>query len=233
MIPPFPKAVATTPERTDLSLENNRSERGQLEQRDAALGFTESRQTMGSRNTTQGALSIYCGRALENFVEDSEFGYLWATFTCAHGEFVHATCMLDRAERLACGHTDPQSCVLCRSEWAARSRPPHPAKLAEDLPRLRSGERWSAVRGALQFAEVLEEDGPRLVPASYVTTGFHPTLEHMVRTHGKIPTSSFLLCSLFSDARGLLQEAYLNFPRAREWEVAAAHYCEGFAAYAI
>ena len=115
VIPPFPKAVATTPERTDLSLENNRSERGQLEQRDAALGFTESRQTMGSRNTTQGALSIYCGRALENFVEDSEFGYLWATFTCAHGEFVHATCMLDRAERLACGHTDPQSCVLCLS----------------------------------------------------------------------------------------------------------------------
>ena len=32
-MPPFPTAVAATSERTDPSLENNRSERGQLEQR--------------------------------------------------------------------------------------------------------------------------------------------------------------------------------------------------------
>ena len=89
------------------------------------------------------------------------------------------------------------------------------------------------MRGALQFAELLEEDGPRLVPASYVTTGSPPTFEHMVRTHGRNPTSSFLLCSLFSDALGLPQEAYLDSPGTREWEVAAAHYRERFAAYAI
>ena len=65
MIPPFPMAVATTPERKDLSLENDRSERGQLDQRDAALGSTESRQTMGGTDITLGIICIYCGRGLE------------------------------------------------------------------------------------------------------------------------------------------------------------------------
>ena len=78
--------------------------------------------------------------------------------------------MLDRAKRLASGHADPQPCVACRSEWPARNRPLHPAELAEDLPTPRPGGRWPAVAGALQFAELLEEDGPRLDPASYVTT---------------------------------------------------------------
>ena len=44
----------------------------------------------------------------------------------------------------------------------------------------------------------------------------------MVYTHGRSPTSSFVLCSLFSDALGLPQEAYLDFPGTREWRVAAA-----------
>ena len=89
------------------------------------------------------------------------------------------------------------------------------------------------MRSALQFAELLDEDGPRLVPARYVTSGSRPTLEHMMRTHGRSPTSPFLLCSLFSDALGQPQEAYLDFSSAREWEVAAAHYRERFAAYTI
>ena len=89
------------------------------------------------------------------------------------------------------------------------------------------------MRGALQFAELLEEDDPRVVPASCVTTGPHPTFEHMVRTHGRSPNTSLLLCSLFSDALGLPREFYLNFPRTREREVAAAHYRERFAAYVI
>ena len=87
--------------------------------------------------------------------------------------------------------------------------------------------------GALQFAELLEEDGPRLVPASYVTTGSHHTFEHMVRTHGRSPTSSFLLCSLFCDALCLPRDAYLDFPRTREREAAAARYRVVFEAYAI
>ena len=164
---------------------------------------------MGGRDATQGALCIYCSRALENSVGGSEVGHLWATITCAHGEFVYAACMLDRAERFACGHIDPQSCVWCRSEWPARSRPPHPAELAKDLPRSRPGRGWSAVKDALQFTELFEEHGPRLVPASYVTAGSHPTFDHMVRTHGRSPTSSFLLCFLFIDALGLPQLAHV------------------------
>ena len=121
--------------------------------------------------------------------------------------------------------------VLRRSEWPARSRPPHPAELAKELPRPRPGGRWSAVRGALQLVVHLEEDGPRLVPASYVTTGSQPTFDHMVRTHGSSPLSSFLRCSLFSDA--LPQEAYVKFLLTRQWEVTAALYRERIATYAI
>ena len=146
---------------------------------------------------------------------------------------MHAGCMLDRAERLACGHTDPRPCVVCSSEWPARTRPPHPAELGDNMPGPRLGGRRPAVGGALQFAELLEEDGPRLVPASSVTTGSHQTFEHMVRTHGRSPTSLFLLCSVFRDALCLPRDAYLDFPRTRGWEAAAARYRVVFEACAI
>ena len=146
---------------------------------------------------------------------------------------MHARCMRGRAEQLVSGHADPQPCVACRSEWRARNRPLHPAELAEDLSRPRPGGRWSAVAGALQFAEFLEEDAPRLDPASFVTTVSHDTFEEMVRTHGSSPTSSFLLCSLFAVALGLPQGAYVDFPRPREWRAAADHYREILAAYGI
>ena len=54
-----------------------------------------------------------------------------------------------------------------------------------------------------------------------------------MRTHGRSPTSSFLLCSLFSVALGLLREAHLDFPRTSEWQEAAVDYRERFAAYVI
>ena len=88
------------------------------------------------------------------------------------------------------------------------------------------------MEGALQFAEPIQEDGARLQPASYVTTDSHETFE-LVRTHARSPTSSFLLCSLFSDAPRLPQRAYLDFPGPGEWQAAASHYREAFAAYAI
>ena len=87
--------------------------------------------------------------------------------------------------------------------------------------------------GARQIAELLEEDAPLLVPASYVTTGSHHTFEHMVRTHGRSPTSSSLLCSLCYDALCLPRDAYLDFPRTREGEAAASCYRVVFEAYAI
>ena len=123
-----------------------------------------------------------------------------------------------RAGTQSRGH---ELCVALNGWQVAGKKPAtHPAGLADDLPRLPPGGGWSAVIGALQLAEFLEEDGPRLMPASYVTTGSHQTLEHMVRTHGRSPTSSFLLCSLFSDVLDLPQEAYLDFPRTREREAA-------------
>ena len=53
-----------------------------------------------------GARCIYLGQALENSVGDSEVGHLCAINASAHGEFSHTGCMLDRAQRFACGHTN-------------------------------------------------------------------------------------------------------------------------------
>ena len=96
--------------------------------------------------------------------------------------------------------------------------------MAEDLPRPLPGGKWPAVEGVLQFAELIEENGTQLLqPASYVAIGSHETFELMVRTHGRSPTSSFLLCSLFSDALSLPQGVYLYFPRPRERQAKASH----------
>ena len=149
-LPPFPTAVAATPEGMDPALENGRLARGQLEQAGSALGPTGRRETTEDGDAApRGALCIYCRRALHNFGGDSEVGHSWSTITCDHGEFVHAACMLDHAECLGCGHTDPQPCVVRRSGWLARAQPPHLAELVEDLPRPRPAGRWAAVEGAL------------------------------------------------------------------------------------
>ena len=190
-LPPFP--TVATPEGTDPALENDWLARGLSEQGDAAaLDSPESRQTTGDREAGLGVLCALCGQALRTSSRHAGVDHLWSIILCAHEEFVHGGCMLDRAERLACGHTDTRPCVECRSEWPARTRPPRPADLGDNLPGPRLGGRWPAVGGDLQFADFLEEDAPRLVPASYVTTGSHHTFEHMVRTHGRSPTSSFL-----------------------------------------
>ena len=113
--------------------------------------------------------------------------------------------MLGRAEGLASGHANKQPCVTCRFEWPARNWPPHPAEMAEDLLRPLPGARWPAVGGAMQFAKLIEEDGAWLLqPVNYV-----------VRTHGRSPTFSLLLCSQISDALDLPQKAYLDFPQPR------------------
>ena len=81
-----------------------------------------------------------------------------------------------------------------------------------------SGVRRWAVARALHFAELLEEDGLRLEPASYVRTAFPDNFEEMVRTHGSSPTSSLLLCSLSGNALGLPHGADLDFPRPSNGE---------------
>ena len=143
--------------------------------------------------------------------------------------------MLERADRLARGHIDPRSCVACSSEWVGGRRPPHPAELASNsgLPSNESGQRWAAPSSAVQFADLIQRDVPGPGPASYLTTGVYSSFDLMVRAHRRRPTSSFLLCSLFSDAQGLPQGAYLDFSRSREWEVAVDRYRTLFVAFGI
>ena len=95
------------------------------------------------------------------------------------------------------------------------------------------GERWTEVRNDLQFAPLFQRGVPGPGPASYATTGVCRIFELMVRAHGRSSTSSFLLCSLFSDALSLPRGAYLDFPRPREWEANDGRYRALFASRAI
>ena len=106
-LPSFPTVVAATPEGTDSALENDRLARGLFGQGEAAaLDSPENRQTTRDRDARLGVLCNYCGRALHDSSGHTGADHLWSIVPCAHGEFVHAGCMLDRTERLACEHTD-------------------------------------------------------------------------------------------------------------------------------
>ena len=118
-------------------LENDPLHTEQTEQGGAARSAAERRCAAGSRGASPCA---YCRRALEEPTGDSAVESLWALIPCPHEKQVHARFMLDRAERLASRHADPQPCVACRSEWPASNRPLHPAELAEDLPSHARGE---------------------------------------------------------------------------------------------
>ena len=89
------------------------------------------------------------------------------------------------------------------------------------------------MRGALQFVTRVQRHISGQESASYVTTGISGTFELMIHVHGRSSTSPFSLCFLFCDVLDLPQEAYLDFPRPREWETAAGRYRTLFAAYAI
>ena len=88
------------------------------------------------------------------------------------------------------------------------------------------------MRGALQFAARIQRNISGPESPSYVTTDIYGTFELMLCARGRSPTSSFLLCSLFSVALDLPRGAHLDFPRPRAWEAAAVRYRALFAAYA-
>ena len=104
-LPPFSTAATATPEGTASAPESDLSERRQLEPGGAALGVTEGGQTTRNRGVS---LCTFCGRALGNSTGGSAVDSLWACIPCPHGEQVHSSCMLDRAERRASEHADQQ-----------------------------------------------------------------------------------------------------------------------------
>ena len=86
---------------------------------------------------------------------------------------------------------------------------------------------WGAVGGVIEHHAVR-----RRPPTGHPRTGagYLPDNQRLrlVQAHGTFPrekpTSSFLLCSPFSDALGPPQAAYLDFTFSREWEVVVGHY---------
>ena len=66
----------------------------------------------------------YCGLALEDSAEGSGDNHVGVPVPYPHGGFVHVSCMLERADRLARGYTDPRSCVVCSREGREEDDPP-------------------------------------------------------------------------------------------------------------
>ena len=69
----------------------------------------------------------YCELALEDVAEGSGDNHMGVPVRCPDGGFVHVSCILERADRLAKGYTNPRSCVVRSREGVRRRRPPHPA----------------------------------------------------------------------------------------------------------
>lgn len=95
----------------------------------------------------------------------------------------------------------------------------------------KAGGGWAAVKNTTQFVDFLRRDVPGPGPAIYLTTGVYGSFDFMVCAHGKSPTSTCILCSLFSDALDTPRMSY--FPRPRAREAAAGRYRALFAAFGI
>ena len=85
----------------------------------------------------------------------------------------------------------------------------------------------------MQFADLLQRDFPGPGLAIYLRTSVYNLFKLMLRSQGRRPTSSFLLCSPFSDGLGPPQAAHLHFTCSREWEVVVGHYRIQFSAFGI
>lgn len=80
---------------------------------------------------------------------------------------------------------------------------------------------WTALRSTTcQFVDLLERGFPGPGKASSLTTGFYSPFELIAPVNERNSTTPFILCSPYSDALGMPQGAYLDFPRSTEWEAA-------------
>ena len=145
-----------------------------------ATNLTENQQAEGTVREEAGVACTFYGLDLENPAPGSVDNHMRVPVLCPHRGFVHFTCMLERADRLARGHIEPRSSVACSFKWAGGSRSPHPAELAGDRPMTESGGRWTASRNTMHFADLLQWDVPGPGPASYLTTGVYDSFELMV-----------------------------------------------------
>lgn len=64
--------------------------------------------------------------------------------------------------------------------------------MASGVPMNEPGGGWAAMRGALQFDNLIRLGVPELELASYVMTGVHSTFERMNRAFGRSRTFAFL-----------------------------------------
>ncbi|CAN0588523.1 unnamed protein product, partial [Laminaria digitata] len=107
-----------------------RSWRSAILEEEEAPDLTQNQQTGRRAREEAETACTYCGLVLAELTAGSGNIHMRVPVPCPHGGFVHSSCMLERADRLARGHIDPRSCVACRSEWAGGRRPLHPAELA-------------------------------------------------------------------------------------------------------
>ncbi len=194
---------------------------------------------ISGRNGAAGAGSCsYCGHSFGSAPHAQ--GLAPVPFPCGHNGSVHANCLWHRADQLAHGRTDPQPCSTCAQDGAHGRRPPSPAELVQQAELPYAGGRWDVLREQVSFASLLSN---AFEAWSLSEAGGDPwarnfdSYEDMARAHGRSPTSSWLLVSLFCDVFGLDKDIYINFPRDLDedhgWDQIVQRYRAAFYANGI
>ena len=117
---------------------------------------------------------------------------------------------------VAQGVSDPRypASIAVRRGWPVGN----PYTCARGLSLPQTEQRWSVVRNALNFTDVLQGD-PAAEPYTLRSEcNSHRWFEHMVRTHGQNPTASFDLCAMICDALRLSRRAARDFPGPEGWQ---------------
>ena len=112
-------------------------------------------------------------------------------------------CMLERADRIACGSADPRPCLACQSEGPLGRRPPHQAELAGAMVANEEADgRWPTTFDAIPFSTIVGQESSQLDQTEFQNTGVYNTFEDMLQAQGHRVTVSFLLCTLLCDTLG-------------------------------
>ena len=89
----------------------SRSWRSAISEREEAANKNENKTGDGMAREGEKIVCTYCRLSLEKSARESRDSHMQVPILWPHGESVHVSCMLERADRLTRGQIVPRSCV--------------------------------------------------------------------------------------------------------------------------
>ena len=121
----------------------------------------------------------YCGQVLDDPIVGLGGMNAPVRVPCDHGGRIHGRCMLERADRIACGSADPRPCLACQSERPLGRRPAHPGELARAMAASEeeADGRWLRTFEAIRFSTIVGQEPSQLDQTGYQSIGVHNTFD--------------------------------------------------------